>query len=55
MKFTAQQTGRLNKIIANSGIYSRRETDKIILDNKVLINNKLAVLGQPVNTGDNRD
>ncbi|MEG1312447.1 MAG: pseudouridine synthase [Romboutsia sp.] len=43
---------RLNNYISSTGICSRREADKLIQDKKVLINGKIALVGQPVNPGD---
>ena len=42
---------RLNNYISSTGICSRREADKLI-EQKVLINGKVAQIGQPVNEGD---
>ena len=43
---------RLNNYISSTGICSRREADKLILQNKVLINGKIAKIGQSINEGD---
>lgn len=43
---------RLNNYISSTGICSRREADKLIEQKKVLINGKVAQIGQPVNEGD---
>ncbi len=43
---------RLNKFLAESGIASRRGADKLILENKVLINGKVAKLGDKVSDRD---
>ena len=43
---------RINKYLASSGIASRRECDKLILDGRVKINGKTAVVGAEVNDGD---
>lgn len=43
---------RLNNYISSTGICSRREADKLIEQKKVLINGKVAQIGQPVNDGD---
>lgn len=43
---------RISKIIANSGYISRRGADELIREGKVLINGKVAVLGQKVNNED---
>jgi len=43
---------RLNNYISSTGICSRREADKLIQQNKVLINGKKAQVGQTVEPGD---
>lgn len=43
---------RLNNYISSTGICSRREADKLIEQKKVLINGKIAQMGQLVNEGD---
>lgn len=43
---------RLNKFLAESGIASRRGADKLILENKVLVNGKVAKLGDKVSERD---
>ena len=43
---------RLNNYISSTGICSRREADKLILQNKVLINGKIAKIGQSINESD---
>ncbi|MGX4599768.1 pseudouridine synthase [Faecalimicrobium sp. JNUCC 81] len=43
---------RLNNYISSTGICSRREADKLIQSKKVLINGKMAQIGQVVNPGD---
>lgn len=43
---------RLNKFLAESGIASRRGADKLILENKVLVNGKVAKLGNKVSERD---
>lgn len=43
---------RINKYLASSGIASRRECDKLILNGKVTINGSVAVLGAEVREGD---
>lgn len=43
---------RLNKYLAHSGVASRREADELISSKKVLINGKVAVMGQKVEQGD---
>jgi len=43
---------RINKYLALKNICSRREADKFISEKKVLINNRMAVLGDQVNEND---
>lgn len=43
---------RINKYLAEQGITSRREADKLIAAGKVLINGKIAQLGDKVNADD---
>ena len=43
---------RISKVISNSGYTSRRNADKLINDGKVMVNGKLAVLGQKINNED---
>src|SRR3989338_3667510 len=43
---------RINKYLADQKIASRREADTLISDKKVLVNGKVAVLGQHINSGD---
>ena len=43
---------RLNNYISSTGTCSRREADKLIQQNKVLINGKIAQVGQTVEPGD---
>lgn len=43
---------RVQKIISNLGYASRRQTEKLILDGKVLINDKKAQLGDKVGSND---
>jgi 23S rRNA pseudouridine2604 synthase len=43
---------RVNKFLAESGILSRREADKLISQNKVHINDRVAILGEKVRDGD---
>lgn len=52
MKFTSTESGRLNKILANTGVYSRREADKAIENAKITVNSKIAVIGQQIQKGD---
>ena len=42
---------RLNKYLSDAGVCSRREADRLIAEGKVLIDGKLAVLGQKVMPG----
>lgn len=42
----------VNKFISDSGMCSRREAEKLIVDGRVTINNKVAKLGNRVNDGD---
>ena len=44
---------RLNKKLVQIGYCSRRNADKLIESKRVLVNGKIAVLGQIVNDGDN--
>lgn len=43
---------RINKYLADQKIASRREADALIADKKVLVNGKVAVIGQQINPGD---
>ena len=43
---------RINKFLAASGVASRRECDKLIINKRVFINGKIAELGADVNDGD---
>ena len=43
---------RVQKVISNLGYASRREAERLILDGKVYINNKKAVLGDKVSNND---
>ncbi|MEG0283370.1 MAG: pseudouridine synthase [Erysipelotrichales bacterium] len=40
---------RLNKFIGSSGLYSRRQADRMIEDGEVLVDGKVAVMGMKVN------
>jgi 23S rRNA pseudouridine2604 synthase len=42
----------INKYISDTGICSRREAEKYIVEERVTINNKIAKLGNRVNPGD---
>lgn len=44
---------RINKLFSNYGICSRKETNKFIEDNRVIINGKFATKGQWVEESDN--
>ena len=47
------QTGiNINKFISDTGMCSRREAEKYIVDERVTINNNVAKLGNRVNPGD---
>ena len=39
---------RIHKLLAQSGYGSRREVERAITENKVKVNNEIAILGQPV-------
>lgn len=41
---------RLQKVLAEAGIASRRKAEELILSGKVMVNDKVAVLGQKVDT-----
>ena len=43
---------RLNKFISDSGFCSRREADRLIESKKVTINNRVALMGERVSSGD---
>ena len=43
---------RINKYLADQKIASRREADALIADKKVLVNGKVAVIGQQIKPGD---
>lgn len=43
---------RINKFLSDFGIFSRREADKIITQNKIHINDKIAKLGDKVKEND---
>lgn len=44
---------RINKYLADAGVASRRASDKLIEEKRVLINGKVAFLGSEVEPGDN--
>lgn len=52
MENTNQNSININKYISSTGICSRREAEKLISDGKVIINGKLAILGNRVFEGD---
>ena len=39
---------RIQKVLAQSGFGSRREIEKAIVDERVLVNNKIAKIGQSI-------
>jgi 23S rRNA pseudouridine2604 synthase len=39
---------RIHKFLAQAGVCSRREAERLVASGSVLINGKLAVTGQPV-------
>ncbi len=43
---------RINKYLAHEGISTRRGADELVAKSKVLINGKVALLGQKINKGD---
>lgn len=43
---------RIQKVLANAGIASRRKIEEMILAGRITVNNKLAVLGQSVSDDD---
>ncbi|MBU6388737.1 rRNA pseudouridine synthase [Patescibacteria group bacterium] len=43
---------RINKYLAHEGIATRRGADELIARGKVLVNNRIAVIGEKVNKGD---
>jgi 23S rRNA pseudouridine2604 synthase len=53
MKYSATKSERINKSMQSTGLYSRRESDKLIAQNKVKVNGKIVALGVSVNAGDN--
>ena len=52
MESTNQHSVNLNKYISSTGICSRREAEKLIIDGKVTINGKPTQLGNRVSEGD---
>ncbi|SNR64728.1 ribosomal large subunit pseudouridine synthase F [Lutibacter agarilyticus] len=52
MKKTNENSTNINKFISSTGICSRREAEKFILDGKVTINGKPAQLGNRIFEGD---
>ena len=51
IEMTQKQPVRLNKYLAESGVCSRREADKLIAEGRVAINGKTAGLGASVHDG----
>lgn len=51
IEMTQKQPVRLNKYLAESGVCSRREADKLIAEGRVFINGKTAGLGASVHDG----
>ena len=43
---------RIQKVLAQSGFGSRREIEKAIIDERVLVNNKIAKVGQSITPSD---
>ena len=43
---------RINKYLAKEGVATRRGADELIARGKVLINGRVAVLGEKINNGD---
>lgn len=52
LKVKVDTPTRLNKYLSEQGVISRRAADKLITDGLVNINNKTAILGDKVKTGD---
>lgn len=52
LKNNKEKSVRLNKYLAENGVISRREADKLIDEKKIHINNKVAILGDKVLNGD---
>ena len=52
MKKTNENSTNINKFISSTGVCSRREAEKFILDGKVTINGKPAQLGNRIFDGD---
>ena len=40
---------RIHKFLAQAGVCSRREAERLVADGGVTINGKVAAVGQPVN------
>lgn len=49
---TTKEPIRINKFLGEQGVYSRRHVDKLLSENKIKVNNKLATLGQKVKNKD---
>lgn len=47
-KINKDDNVRLNKFLSDAGICSRREADRLIEDGRVMVNGKVAVMGQKV-------
>ena len=52
IKVQVDEITRLNKYLSTSGVVSRRNADDLIKTGRVTINDKVAVLGDKVKTGD---
>ena len=46
MKLTVEKENRINKVLQDTGFYSRREADRLIESRKVHVNGNRATLGQ---------
>ena len=51
-RWKAMEQIRLNKYLAQCGVCSRREADKLIEQGRVLVNGQVAAMGQQVSTSD---
>jgi 23S rRNA pseudouridine2604 synthase len=52
MKLVTEKENRINKVLQDTGLYSRREADRLIESKKVYVNGERAVLGQILRIGD---
>ncbi len=52
MKLIVEKENRINKVLQDTGFYSRREADRLIESRKVHVNGNRAVLGQILRAGD---